>query len=549
LRLAALDEPAGERSNVQEIRPDDRHGQRGSGAGITTGARAGRARARSPTGGGASRARQTAHVGERRGWHDHTRLPALDGLRGVAILLVLVHHVRSVFVPHLHPSLVTGGFLGVDLFFVLSGFLITGLLLDEFRDRQGVSLPSFYRRRFMRLYPALVVLLVAHAIYAVRAGIPSEVERDQLVSVLFYFSNWRETLIIPEGTGHLWSLAVEEQFYLLWPLVLVGLLWLTHARRSHIGPIIAAGVATIALYRAWRWHDGMAFLFVYQRTDMRADALLIGAFAAVLAGGVRGRSPSFTRGRRFQWAAWVATGVLAWSVLFARWEKPLLYLGGFTVVAVACGVLALAVLPSSGWPGVRAMQWGHCAPSASSPTAPSCGTFRCSPRRSATWPTYPWRVELSSPARSRRSSRPRRGSWSSARSCAGSAASTTGHHGRSAFARAASAPRTRRWNQASATTHQTASRPTTPRGRRTITRGATHDHSGNGRRAVVEDERHLLDACPDRGQAPDGLQQHLAVAELSAGSAAPGPRSSPAIIPAGGRRLRRQYARGICPSG
>jgi peptidoglycan/LPS O-acetylase OafA/YrhL len=303
-------------------------------------------------------ARQTAHMGERRAWHDRTRLPALDGLRGLAILLVLVHHVRSVFVPHLHPSLVSGGFLGVDLFFVLSGFLITGLLLDEFRARQGVSLPSFYRRRVMRLYPALVVLLVAHAIYATRVGIPFDVEREHLVSVLFYYSNWRETLSIPEGTGHLWSLAVEEQFYLLWPLVLLGLLWLTNARRSYIGPIIAAGVASIALYRAWQWHDGMVLLFVYVRTDMRADALLIGALAAVLVGGVRGPSPSFTRGRWFQWAAWVATGALACSVLFARVEKPLLYLGGFTVVAVACAVLALAVLPNSGWPGARAMHWG-----------------------------------------------------------------------------------------------------------------------------------------------------------------------------------------------
>jgi peptidoglycan/LPS O-acetylase OafA/YrhL len=72
---------------------------------------------------------------------------------------------------------------------------------------------------------------------------------------------------------------------------------------------------------------------------------------------VRERTPSFTQGRGFQWAAWVAAGVLAWSVLVARWEKPTLYLGGFTVVAVACGVLALAVLPESAWPVARAMHW------------------------------------------------------------------------------------------------------------------------------------------------------------------------------------------------
>jgi len=154
------------------------------------------------------------------------------------------------------------------------------------------------------------------------------------------------------------SLAVEEQFYVVWPLVLLGLLLLTNARRRYVGPIIAAGVAAVALYRAWRWHDGMLFLFVFIRTDTRADALLVGALAAVLTGGLRRRSPSFTQGRGFQWAAWAATGVLAWSVLFARWDKPMLYLGGFTVVAAACGVLALAVLPDSAWPAARAMHWG-----------------------------------------------------------------------------------------------------------------------------------------------------------------------------------------------
>jgi peptidoglycan/LPS O-acetylase OafA/YrhL len=296
-------------------------------------------------------------VRARWGRSDHSRLPALDGLRGVAVLLVLIHHVHAVFAPGVAPSLAMGGFLGVDLFFVLSGFLITGLLLDEFRARRTIGLLSFYRRRLMRLYPALVVLLAAHAVYAAYADIAFDVERDRLVSVLLYYSNWAQTLTIPEGTGHLWSLAVEEQFYLAWPLVLLGLLWLTNARRRYLGPIIAAGVVVIALNRAWRWHDGMVFLLVYVRTDTRADALLVGALAAVITGGLRGRTPAFARSRAFPWAAWSAAAVLAWSVIFTRGDRPMLYLGGFTVIAVACAVLALAVLPESRWHGARAMQW------------------------------------------------------------------------------------------------------------------------------------------------------------------------------------------------
>jgi peptidoglycan/LPS O-acetylase OafA/YrhL len=296
-------------------------------------------------------------VGAGEGADDHTRLLALDGLRGVAILLVLAHHVRAVFAPELDHSMLPGGFLGVDLFFVLSGFLITGLLWDEFGAHRTIRLASFYRRRLMRLYPALVALLAVHAIYAAHIGIPSTVERDQLTSVLLYYSNWRETLRIPEGTGHLWSLAVEEQFYLLWPLVLLGLLRLTKARRRYAGGILVAGVAGIALYRVWRWHDGMFFLFIYSRTDTRADALLVGAAAAILVGGIRGSACSLVRGRGLSCAAWLATAVLAWFVLSARFDKPMLYLGGFTVVAAACGVLVLAVLPGSSWPVARPMQW------------------------------------------------------------------------------------------------------------------------------------------------------------------------------------------------
>jgi peptidoglycan/LPS O-acetylase OafA/YrhL len=190
-----------------------------------------------------------------------TRVAALDGLRGIAIALVLVHHSRAVFVPTANETFVPGGFLGVDLFFVLSGFLITSLLVAE-RDSSGhIRLTAFYRRRLMRLYPALVALLAVHAVYAARIDVPAEHERDAALSILFYYSNWRQSFTIPEGLGHMWSLAVEEQFYLLWPIALLGLLAVTRRRWTVLTGILIAAIAGVALYRAMRWNDGTLWLW------------------------------------------------------------------------------------------------------------------------------------------------------------------------------------------------------------------------------------------------------------------------------------------------
>src|SRR4051794_38048334 len=126
-------------------------------------------------------------------------MAALDGLRGVAILLVLFHHVRAQFAASLNTTLLPGGFLGVDLFFVLSGFLITGLLIREFRLHRSIRLGAFYRRRVLRLYPALAVVLVAQAIYASSLHTPASVERSTVQSLLLYYYNWREVLIGAPG--------------------------------------------------------------------------------------------------------------------------------------------------------------------------------------------------------------------------------------------------------------------------------------------------------------------------------------------------------------
>jgi peptidoglycan/LPS O-acetylase OafA/YrhL len=151
-------------------------------------------------------------------------LPALDGLRGLAVLGVLVFHGG-----HLR-----GGYLGVDAFFVLSGFLITSLLLVE-ADRTGrIGLRAFWARRFKRLLPALVVFVLGMAVYAAVLASASELGRirSDALATLGYVANWNaifrqhgywELFSSPSPLEHTWSLAIEEQFYLVWPLVVAAL--------------------------------------------------------------------------------------------------------------------------------------------------------------------------------------------------------------------------------------------------------------------------------------------------------------------------------------
>jgi peptidoglycan/LPS O-acetylase OafA/YrhL len=153
------------------------------------------------------------------------RLPGLDGLRAIAVIGVLLYHAGEGFLP--------GGFLGVDLFFVISGFLITSLLLSEARLAGHLSLRQFYLRRARRLLPALVAMLAVVAVFmAVFASADLGQARGDIAAALGYVSNWwyvlhhRSYFIAagrPSPFQHLWSLAVEEQFYLIWPAVLLAL--------------------------------------------------------------------------------------------------------------------------------------------------------------------------------------------------------------------------------------------------------------------------------------------------------------------------------------
>ena len=149
-------------------------------------------------------------------------IPALDGIRGLGLVLVVATHALLAFGGQ-HKEALPGGFIGLDAFFVLSGFLITSLLLGEQVRNGRISLRGFYRRRALRLLPALFLLLAVHGFYAIATNLPMNKEITSNLVVLGYVTNWYRATghVMALGMGHLWSLAVEEQFYFVWPMIIV----------------------------------------------------------------------------------------------------------------------------------------------------------------------------------------------------------------------------------------------------------------------------------------------------------------------------------------
>ena len=203
-------------------------------------------------------------------------VPAFDGLRGVAILLVISQH---------YYRFLSGGFIGVDLFFVLSGFLITTLLLEERHTTGTVSLRAFYGRRARRLLPALVALLVAVTVLTVMPGSGLRGELGDVAAGLFYVANFVRAFghagAMGRGPlGHLWSLSEEEQFYLLWPVLLVTLV---RVRATRIAMCLTLGIVALCIWRVLLATQGGAtparLMFA---PDTRADPLLVGCLIAVL---------------------------------------------------------------------------------------------------------------------------------------------------------------------------------------------------------------------------------------------------------------------------
>ncbi|MGH9206800.1 MAG: acyltransferase family protein, partial [Acidimicrobiales bacterium] len=218
-------------------------------------------------------------------------LPALDGLRAIAVAAVIVYHFNF--------GWAAGGYLGVDLFFVLSGFLITGLLIEERMATGGISLPRFWARRARRLFPALLVVLGAIVLYAVAGGpnIDPNALRGDVLGTLFYVANWHFIAVdnpyfapfaTPSPLEHTWSLAIEEQFYVVWPLVVLLLAKLggrDWRRFTMVSTVVLALASVVDM--AMRAHGSGDVSRAYFGTDSRAFELMVGAFLALWMEGPR----------------------------------------------------------------------------------------------------------------------------------------------------------------------------------------------------------------------------------------------------------------------
>ncbi len=294
-------------------------------------------------------------------------LPGLDGMRAIAVMAVMVYHANSSWLP--------GGYLGVEIFFVISGYLITLLLIGEHERTGTVSLRHFYLRRARRLLPALFVLLIGVTLYTTlfRRDALGQLRGD-VIAALAYVTNWYQIWVGQGYTAsgdfaplrHLWSLAVEEQFYLLWPLAMIGLIHFGRRRLPELSRFLFLAAVGVTVLMAVLYYPGPietcevtpdAYWQVagrcisktdtlYLATPTRAGGLLLGAsFAMVWRPVAIMRSPMRTKGRALDVLALVGllgVGALCWYLYLIGPEgaNPWLFRGGFFV----CGIATLAMI-------------------------------------------------------------------------------------------------------------------------------------------------------------------------------------------------------------
>jgi peptidoglycan/LPS O-acetylase OafA/YrhL len=203
-------------------------------------------------------------------------IPALNGIRALAVVLVFFAHSG---LEHSVP-----GGLGVTVFFVLSGFLITTLMRMEQQRSGGIHFRSFYLRRVVRLMPPLVVIVALAALASQLGWIQGHFTLSGLLSVLFYFGNYHVIATdfggVPAGMGVTWSLAVEEHFYLFYPPLAAVLLRIN--RRNVSATVLGASVFAVTAWRFWLYDQGFGENYLGMATDTRIDAILIGCMLAVL---------------------------------------------------------------------------------------------------------------------------------------------------------------------------------------------------------------------------------------------------------------------------
>jgi peptidoglycan/LPS O-acetylase OafA/YrhL len=261
-------------------------------------------------------------------------IPALDGLRAIAITLVLLFHGQAPYFG--------GGWVGVDVFFVLSGFLITGLLAQEYGKRSTINLQSFFLRRMLRLYPALLAMLAGYLLISPLFG-PGSAPLRQAMAAAAYLSDYGMALYaVPINISHTWSLAVEAHYYLIWPMLLLAAF-----RACTLSTV--RNLAFLAYLLATLWRAACANTLpwgeVYYGFDTRLPGLLLGSWLALAMRDEASRS-TLVRFFQFTLPAWLAA-LAACAVTL-----PLLFPTSITVGVpiVEWASAALVVACYSGWP-------------------------------------------------------------------------------------------------------------------------------------------------------------------------------------------------------
>ena len=288
------------------------------------------------------------------------RLPGLDGLRGIAVLAVIIYHADV--------SLLVGGFLGVDVFFVLSGFLITSLLIEELTRTNSVDRARFYIRRIRRLMPALFLVLffsvlvsglfVLDAAYHVRRDLPWAITFVLNWSYLFFEQSYFVNISRPPLLQHLWSLSVEEQFYVVWPIMLIALYKVKIGKITPRAKIFIASAALAIASTAWMIHLSVSNGFpipndpsrVYFGTDTHAMGLLVGCAAAALWRSDRlNERLTPDRAAAMNGLGLLSLAGLAYFFVFVSELNEFLYRGGFLVLSLLTAVLVVI----SAHPGLK----------------------------------------------------------------------------------------------------------------------------------------------------------------------------------------------------
>lgn len=294
----------------------------------------------------------------------HRYIPGLDGLRAFAVLSVMAYHFSF--------SWAKGGFLGVDIFFVLSGYLITSIVLPVRGNQIDLNIREFWIKRFRRLLPAAYVMIITTFVWVMLFNRDLlHTVRGDAISSLFYTSNWWfifhelsyfDSFGSPSPLKNLWSLAIEEQFYILWPIVLVAGFYI-FKKRSSITILALTGIIISATLMGFLYQPGADPSRVYYGTDTRSFELLVGCFLAFVWPMKRlsSKNLSINSGNLLNITSFITFGIVILSVVFLDEFQPFLYRGGMLLFCVNAAILIACIShPVSllgKWLSLKPLRW------------------------------------------------------------------------------------------------------------------------------------------------------------------------------------------------